>query len=164
MHKTAYSPLYNNDVTSEYLRGLDRSPFSEEALTTFSPAALVQVRESEAYKRAHPVTGVFRAAAEGSHTRDGGVIVKGTLGVQFRLADGSEVAGARVGDCAVYPDGTMAGVVTGAGKANSQMALVGSRLSNGDEIIDTPQGSLLLLQRKDVAWPDDFLPDVRIEA
>ncbi|WP_254074898.1 hypothetical protein [Pseudomonas graminis] len=54
----------------------------------------------------------------------------------------------------------MAQVVTGAGKANSQMALVGSRLSNGDEIINTSQGSLLLLQRKDVAWPDDFLPDV----
>ncbi len=49
MHKTAYSPPYNNDVTSEYLRDLDRPPFSEEALTTFSPAALAQVRESEAY-------------------------------------------------------------------------------------------------------------------
>ncbi|SET10004.1 hypothetical protein SAMN05216197_106136 [Pseudomonas graminis] len=99
-------------------------------------------------------------AAEGSQTRDGGVIVRGALGVEFRLADGSKVAGASVGDCAVYPDGTMAQVVTGAGKANSQMALVGSRLSNGDEIINTPQGSLLLLQRKDVAWPDDFLSDV----
>lgn len=160
MHKTAYSPLYNNDVTSEYLRDLDRPPFSEEALTTFSSAALAHVRESEASKQAHPCTGIFRVAAEGSQTRDGGVIVKGTLGVEFRLADSSEAAGARVGDCAIYPNGTMAQVVTGAGKANSQMALVGSRLSNGDEIINTPQGSLLLLQRKDVAWPDDFLPDV----
>lgn len=55
MQKTAYSPLYNNDVTSEYLRDLDRPPVSEEALATFSPAALAQVRESEAYKQAPPL-------------------------------------------------------------------------------------------------------------
>ena len=158
MRKTAYSPLYNNDVTSEYLRDQNRPHLSDEALATFSPEDLTRANENEAFKQAHPATGIFRVAAEGSQTRDGGVIVKGTLGMNFTLADGREVAGARVGDYAVYPDGTEAQILTGAGEANSQIALVGSRLSNGDEIINTPQGHLLLLQRQDVAWPDDFLP------
>jgi hypothetical protein len=161
MQKTALSPLYTNDVTSEYLSDQDRPHFSEETIATFSPEALAQVRRSEGDRRAHPAIGIFRVAAEGSQTRDGGVIVRGALGMDFTLADGRKVAGARVGDCAVYPDGTKAQIVTGAGEANSQMALVGSRLSNGDKIINTPQGSLLLLQRTDVAWPDDFLPDVK---
>jgi hypothetical protein len=44
------------------------------------------------------------------------------------------------------------------------VAAEGSRLSNGDEIINTLQGCFLLLQRKAVAWPDDVLPAWRIEA
>jgi hypothetical protein len=97
MQETAFSPLYTNDVTSEYLSDQDRPHFSEESIATFGPEALAQVRRSEGYRRAHPATGIFRVAAEGSQTRDGGVIVRGTLGMDFTLGDGREVAGARVG-------------------------------------------------------------------
>jgi hypothetical protein len=45
MQENVLSALYTNDVTAEYLRDLDRPPFSEEALTTFSPAALAQVSQ-----------------------------------------------------------------------------------------------------------------------
>lgn len=100
MEKSALSPLYVNDVTSEYLSDQDRTHLSEETVATFSSEVLAQARTSEVYRRTHPATGIFQVAAEGS------------------------------------------------------------RLSNGDEIINTLQGCFLLLQRKDVAWPDDFLPDV----
>ena len=67
---------------------------------------------------------------------------------------------AQKGDYAVYADGSTAQIVTGAGQDNSHWALVGSRLSNGDEIIDTPQGLVLLVVREGVPMPDDFLPSI----
>lgn len=87
MQENALSPLYNNDITAEYLRDQNRPHFSDEALATFSPEDLTRANENEAFKQAHPATGIFRVAAEGSQTRDGGVIVKGTLGMNFTLAD-----------------------------------------------------------------------------
>lgn len=104
MEKNALSPLYVNDVTSEYLSDQDRTHLSEETVATFSSEVLAQARTSEVYRRTQPATGIFQVAAEGS------------------------------------------------------------RLSNGDEIINTLQGCFLLLQRKAVAWPDDVLPTWRIEA
>jgi hypothetical protein len=50
--------------------------------------------------------------------------------------------------------------VTGAGEGNSHFALVGSRLSNGDEIINTQQGLGLFVLREGVPMTEDFLPDV----
>jgi uncharacterized Zn-binding protein involved in type VI secretion len=53
---------------------------------------------------------------------------------------------ARVGDVVTYPDGSEAVIVDGAGYAstidNRAAALVGSHLSNGDKIIETPWGHL----------------------
>jgi uncharacterized Zn-binding protein involved in type VI secretion len=50
-----------------------------------------------------------------------------------------------VGDIVTYEDGTEATIIDGAGFAamwgNKPVALVGSRLSNGDRIISTPQDS-----------------------
>jgi hypothetical protein len=60
----------------------------------------------------------------------------------------------------VYADGSTARIVTGAGEGNSHVALVGSVLSNGDEIINTPQGALLLIAREGVPMADDFLPAI----
>ncbi|WP_256874089.1 hypothetical protein [Pseudomonas umsongensis] len=41
------------------------------------------------------------------------------------------------------------------------MALVGSRLCNGDEIINTLQGGFLLVGRDGVAMAEDFLPSIQ---
>ncbi|MCW1244507.1 hypothetical protein OC610_08825, partial [Pseudomonas sp. SAICEU22] len=49
-------------------------------------------------------------------------------------------------------------IVTTAGEANSHIALVGSRLGNGDEIINTPQEGFLLFTREGVPMAEDFLP------
>ncbi|WP_223593721.1 hypothetical protein [Pseudomonas sp. A-R-19] len=40
------------------------------------------------------------------------------------------------------------------------LALVGSRLCNGDEIINTLQGSYLLVAREGVSMAEDFLPSI----
>jgi hypothetical protein len=61
----------------------------------------------------------------------------------------------------VYADGSTAQIVTGAGQENSHMALVGSRLCNGDEIINTLQGGFLLVGRDGVAMAEDFLPSIQ---
>ncbi|UWF49319.1 hypothetical protein NYP20_29220 [Pseudomonas sp. N3-W] len=58
----------------------------------------------------------------------------------------------------MYADGSTAWIVTAAGKGNNHLALVGSYLSNGDEIINTPQGCSLLIAREGVSMAEDFLP------
>lgn len=41
---------------------------------------------------------------------------------------------------------------------NSHMTLVGSRLSNSDEIINTPQNTFIWIAREGWPWTEDFLP------
>ena len=55
---------------------------------------------------------------------------------------------ALVGDDAIYADGTISKIISGAGKGcliNGQSAaLVGSHLENGDEIVDSPNNSVAI--------------------
>ncbi|MCY1300981.1 hypothetical protein D9M70_505700 [compost metagenome] len=70
---------------------------------------------------------------------------------------------ALTGDVVDYPDGSQAEIITGAGQQGQSgersAALVGSRLSNGDEIIGTLQGCALIAQRDGVPMANDFLAD-----
>ncbi|MGC0864386.1 hypothetical protein [Pantoea agglomerans] len=64
--------------------------------------------------------------------------------------------------CAVsYPDGSKARIISSAGSGytweDGGIALVGSELDNGDVIISTPQSSGMLVGRKGVPVPEDFL-------
>lgn len=153
--------VYTNEFTPEIRSSLDISPFSAETLSTLSDESLAIIREQEAYIHVHPPVGIFRFAAEGSQTRDGGTVKIASSGVVINLKSGASVQLAQVGDRVVYPDGTAALIATGAGKEHRfgqvQAALVGSRLDNGDEIINTPQDSLLIIQRSGEAMPVDFL-------
>ncbi|KRP45887.1 hypothetical protein SAMN04490190_1671 [Pseudomonas libanensis] len=149
--------LYTNDVSLEFLSELNKSSFTEQKRSEFTKQVLDVIDEQNAYRKAHPPIAIYRVAAEGSQTRNGGVIKKTTSQMAFKLADGSQVRAAHKGDCVVYADGTTAQIVTCAGEANSHIALVGSTLSNGDEIINTPQGSVLLIAREGVQKADDFL-------
>ncbi|WP_339436252.1 MULTISPECIES: hypothetical protein [unclassified Pseudomonas] len=76
----------------------------------------------------------------------------------FKLTNGERVRAAHKGDYVEYVDGSQAHILTGAGESNSNIALVGSLLSNGDEIINTPQGSIILIAREGVQLAEDFLP------
>ncbi|MGO4313217.1 hypothetical protein AB4Z35_25795 [Pseudomonas sp. KB_15] len=156
-------PSYTNEVCAEFLRSLDAPHFSEERLAHFCDEALAVVHQGQAYKEAHPAHAIYRIATEGSQTRDGGVIQQGTAPLEFTLESGHKVRAAHKGDYAVYADGRRAQIVTGAGQENSHVALVGSRLCNGDEIINTLQGGFLIVGREGVPMVEDFLPSIKEE-
>ncbi|WP_223549391.1 hypothetical protein [Pseudomonas sp. A-B-19] len=153
-------PLYTNDVSPEYLRSLDNPHFTEQQIAQFHEHAQVVVRQQQAYIDTHPAIAIFRCATEGSHTRNGGVIQQGTGPLEFKLENGRSVRVARKGDYVLYADGSTAQIITGAGLDNNDVALVGSVLSNGDEIINTPQGGYVFIAREGVSMGEDFLPSV----
>ena len=152
--------LHTNEVSPEFLRTLDKSPFTEQQLAGFNEQALAIVNESQAYAKAHPPIAIYRVATEGSQTRNGGVIQQATSPLVFTLDNGQRVRAAQKGDYVVYDDGRKAQIVTASGEGNSHVALVGSYLSNGDEIINTAQGACLLLTREGVLRAEDFLPAI----
>jgi hypothetical protein len=154
-------PTYTNEVTAEYLLTLDGPYFTEERLAQFSEESLAVVRQQQDYIDAHPARAVYRLATEGSQTRDGGIIQQATSPFEFTIGDGQEVRAAQKGDYVMYPDGNTAQIVTGAGEEYGHVALVGSRLCNGDEIINTLQGGMLLVGREGVPFAEDFLPCIQ---
>lgn len=160
MNATAF-PLYTNEVSPEYLRTHDKSPFTEQQLSTFSEQALAAVKQQQDYIDAHPSVAIYRLATQGSQTRNGGVIEQTTSAMVITLPNGLEVRAAQKGDHAVYPDGTKAQIVTASGHDFDHIALVGSCLSNGDQIINTPQDAAVLVERKGVPMAEDFLPTIR---
>ena len=158
---TATPSLYTNEVSPERLRALDNSIFTEQQLAIFSEQVLAIVNKNRAYAKAHPPIAIYRVATEGSQTRNGGVIQQGSAPMQIKQDNGQLVRAARKGDWVVYPDGTKAQIMTCGGKGNSHIALVGSVLSNGDQIINTPQAGFLLFARKGVPMAEDFLPTIQ---
>jgi hypothetical protein len=153
-------PLYTNEVSPEFLCRLDDSSFTEEQLAGFDDEVMAIIRQQQVYAEAHPPRAIFRVATEGSQTRDGGVIQQAAAPLTFTLDSGQKVTAAQKGDYVVYADGRTAQIVTGAGQGNSHLALVGSRLCNGDEIINTAQGGYLYVAREGVPMAKDFLPPI----
>jgi hypothetical protein len=151
---------YTNEVSPEFLRSLNDSPFTAQQLAQFNEQALTIIRQRQAYVNAHPPVAIYRWATEGSRTRNGGVIEQATAPVEFTLDNGQQVRAAQKGDYVVYADGSTAQIVTASGQGYSHLALVGSRLSNGDEIINTPQGHSLVMAREGVPMAEDFLPSI----
>ncbi|MEG0858511.1 MAG: hypothetical protein RSD81_05485 [Pseudomonas sp.] len=119
-----------------------------EVLETLSPSA-------------PPVTAIYRLATQGSRTREGGVIRHATSPMTITLSGDQTVGVAQTGDWVEYPDGSQAQIITGAGEhsrlGEHSVALVGSLLSNGDEIIDTLQDGATIVQRAGESMADDFL-------
>lgn len=99
----------------------------------------------------------FFAATHGSKTKNGGLIramINQKIKVQGHLI-------AVVGDEAIYEDGTTSKIISGAGEAGSiegyDIALVGSRLENGDEIIESLQSVFEYRLYADREIPQGFL-------
>lgn len=156
------SKQYTNDLTPELLADLNKPFHTPEHLATLPEEAQKIILENQEYERLHPVNAIYRFAVEGSLTRDGGIIQTGTTKMTIIDENGKERRIARTQDKVVYPDGSAATIINGAGKESHDIeghsyALVGSLLSNGDEIISTPQHSVLLAIRVDYKLPDDFL-------
>jgi hypothetical protein len=156
------SQQYTNELTLELATSLARPPFSAEKKATMSDSAIQTVEAQEAFMREHPVVAIYRIAVNGALTQRGGVVRAAGNGAEIELGGGLNVNIALVGDEVVYPDGTTARIVTGSGskirKGEQSIALVGSRLSNSDVIISTPQAGCMLNELKGLPMDDDFLP------
>jgi uncharacterized Zn-binding protein involved in type VI secretion len=99
----------------------------------------MQNATNEQQENAEAVTAKFHPfATVGSITERGGRVAQATSGMKI-----VELAIARVGDKVVYEDGSEAHIIDGAGFAainkDKPLALVGSRLSNGDRIVKSLQ-------------------------
>lgn len=158
-HATTFHAYFTNQTTEEFLQELNQPPFTEEGLSTLDPLTAEEILKNQTDLRSRPIIGIRRIATEGSQTRLGGRIIEGSAGLRITLDGGVRVSIAAKGYLVEYPDGTTARIVTGAGKGYSDIALVGSRLDNGDEIINTPQASALLAIRAGTQRADDFLPE-----
>lgn len=156
---------YTNELTPEILAGFDESPFTDQQLAEMSDDARAVVEEQRLFHRQHPITGIYRIAVAGSLTRRGGVADEFNpdpeKGYKILRFDGVWASVLTEGCTVTYPDGSQARIVTSAGKqyttGDSCVALVGSLLDNGDEIISTPQSSGMLVRREGVPLNEDFL-------
>ena len=151
---------YTNELTPELAASLARPPFSAEKKAGMSDGARQTVEEQEPFLIEYPVVAIYRIAVDGALTQRGGVVRAAWNGSEIAFEDGYKVNIALVGDEVVYPDGTNARIVTGSGSRfrKGEHALVGSRLSNGDVIISTPQAGCMLNELKGLPMDDDFLP------
>lgn len=156
---------YTNLMTPELRASLDCPSFSPEQKSAMPDEARQLVEAQEVFLREHPVKAVYLIATVGSRSKQGGVIVQGNSGQSIQLKNGHKAQSAQTGDSVVYEDGSTAIIVSGAGKAmhdnhGHSIALVGSRLSNGDEIMSSPQATALIVQRQGVPLCEDFLKEV----
>lgn len=152
---------YTNELTPEILAEMDRSAFTSEQLAEMDDEARKLITEQDEYLRQHPVTAIWRQAVVGSLTRDGGKVSSASSGGKVITSSGEFAEFALVGDEVIYPDGSTAHIVSGSGSSISSngkgYALVGSHLSNGDEIISTPQNYTVLCCHAGEMMAADFL-------
>lgn len=86
----------------------------------------------------------YAIATDGATTQHGGAVTAAHTGT---LLEGRNIA--RVGDEVHYPDGRKAWIVTGSWYVElygRPIAVVGSRLSNGDFIVTSPQARAELIE------------------
>lgn len=157
---------YTNELTVEEAEKMDQSPFTAEQLAGMDAETRRLIEEQEKYVRQHPITRIYRLAVAGCLTRRGGVgdefSPNPEEGYKIWLENGQWASVLTEGCTVTYPDGTQARIVTSAGSQFASidgkgMALVNSLLDNGDEIISTPQNSVVLTGRAGESMPADFL-------
>lgn len=156
---------YTNELTPALLAAMDQSPFTAEQLAAMPAEARDLIEAQKSFSREHPVTAIYRLAVAGSLTERGGVAdefnTKPEQGYKYRLSNGQWASVLTEGCTVSYPDGSSARIISSAGSKHTYegrgVALVGSELDNGDVIISTPQSAGMLLDRKGVPMPEDFL-------
>ncbi|WP_391486123.1 PAAR domain-containing protein [Acinetobacter pittii] len=99
---------------------------------------------------------IYYVAVHGAKTQNDGLVNVSSTNTKIK---GLSIA--RVGDEVIYADGTTSKIISGAGTAciveGSPIALVGSRLENGDEIIESPNNTIAIRIYKDQPLPQNFL-------
>lgn len=137
------SPIFLKDLPIEQLEKL-----SENDIQQISNA-------EQLYWNNKPHT-IYHVAVHGAKSKNGGLVNVSS--------NSSKIGGlsiARVGDEVLYADGTTSKIISGAGTAcvveGLSVALVGSRLENGDEIIESPNTTIAIRIYKDQPLPQNFL-------
>jgi uncharacterized Zn-binding protein involved in type VI secretion len=140
--------------------------FTEEKLKQMPENTRDEIqKQMKAYaeEQKKPIIAQFFYITDGATTRDGGTVLAKDRGVFFA---GRFIAA--VGDKVVYPDGCEAEIISGAGRAMSlnnkdgsysSVAVLGSRLSNGDVVISTPNAAMSCVIREGGKIPEGFLVD-----
>lgn len=157
---TATPLFYDNTVTDEHLRAMNCATNREPALAGADEFVFTTACRPGVPVAPNPVIAIYRPASEGSQSRDGGVILQATSAITCETREGETLRLAQPGDVVTYPNGTCARIITGSGTTQFNLALVGSRLSNGDEIINTRNDRFVFVERADTPLPDDFLAEL----
>lgn len=137
------SPIFLQDLSIEQLEKL-----SENDIQQISNA-------EQLYWNNKPHT-IYHVAVHGAKSQNGGLV-----NASSNVGKIGGLSIARVGDEVIYADGTTSKIISGAGTAcivdGSPVALVGSRLENGDVIIDSPNTTIAIRTYKDQPLPQNFL-------
>lgn len=137
------NPIFLKDLPIEQLEKLSENDILEISNT------------EQLYWNNKPHT-IYHVAVNGAKSKNGGLVNASSNGMKIK---GLSIA--RVGDEVIYADGTTSKIISGAGIAclieGSPVALVGSRLENGDEIIESPNTSIAIRIFKDQLAPKNFL-------
>lgn len=127
-----------------------------EQLQQMSQEEIEQTLKAEQLYFQHRPKTLYYFAVNGSKTKNDGLVKASAI--QHTIGG---LAIARVGDEVIYTDGTTSKIISGAGTAcivdGLSVALVGSRLENGDEIIDSPNNSVAINIFKGDKAPKGFL-------
>jgi uncharacterized Zn-binding protein involved in type VI secretion len=127
-----------------------------EKLQQMSQEDIEQTIKAEQLYFQHRPKTIYYFAVNGAKTKNNGLVKASAT--QHTIGG---LAIARVGDDVIYADGTTSKIISGAGTAcivdGLSVALVGSHLENGDEIIDSPNNSVAINIFKGDNAPKGFL-------
>lgn len=127
-----------------------------EQLEKLSENDIQQISNAEQLYWNNKPHAIYHIAVHGAKSKNGGLV-----NASSNVGKIGGLSIARVGDEVIYVDGTTSKIISGAVTAcvveGSPVALVGSRLENGDEIIDSPNTTIAIRIYKDQPLPENFL-------
>ena len=137
------SPIFLHELPIEQLEKMSQEEIEQT------------IKAEQLYFQHRPKT-LYYFAVNGAKTKNNGLV---KASATQHTIDGLAIA--RVGDVVSYADGTTSKIISGAGTAcivdGLSVALVGSRLENGDEIIDSPNNAVAINIFKGDKAPQGFL-------
>lgn len=137
------SPIFLHELPIEQLEQMSQEEIEQT------------IKAEQLYFQHRPKT-IYYLAINGAKTKNDGLVKASAK--EHRIGG---LAIACVGDEVIYADGTTSKIISGAGTAclidGLSVALVGSRLENGDEIIDSPNKAVAINIFKGDKAPQVFL-------
>ena len=137
------SPIFFHELPIEQIKKMSEEDIEQT------------IKAEQLYYDNKPHT-IYSLAVNGAKTKNGGLAKAST---DVWKVEGLSIV--RVGDDVIYAYGTTSKIISGAGQVciveGASVALVGSRLENGDEIIESPSTVVTIRIFKDQPIPKNFL-------